>query len=284
MFEGHGVALVTPFRDGALDPDGFRALVDRVVGGGARVLVPCGTTGEAPTLTEPEREALIRICVESSRGKAKVLAGAGTNCTASTIRNAKVAEECGADGVLLVTPYYNKPPQEGLYRHFMDVADATALPVVLYNVPSRTAVDLLPETVRRLATHGRIVGIKEAKGDPERVKPLLDTGITVLSGDDALTVVMREAGASGVISVAGNIVPDQITAMCELPIPEARKVHDRLRGLFEALFVETNPIPVKAALELMDEMSGQVRLPLVAASESTRARMSRELRSLGLVA
>jgi 4-hydroxy-tetrahydrodipicolinate synthase len=220
--------------------------------------------------------------VDRARG-IPIIVGAGSNDTARTIRWCKMAEECGADGVLVVTPYYNRPPQEGLYRHFMEVADAGALPVVLYNVPTRTGVDLLPETVERLAKHERIVAIKEAKSDEARFRRLLEIpNLRVLSGDDSATLRLRESGGHGVVSVAGNVVPEAMNLLARGDLSQARAMHETLRPLFEALSAETNPIPVKAALAMLGRMTDEVRLPLVPASAETRCRIRAALASLGI--
>lgn len=290
---GCGTALVTPFTaTGAVNEARFRALVERQIAGGVRLLVPCGTTGEAATLTPAEQDRVVAWTVEAARGRAKVLAGAGSNATAVTIERARAARAAGADAVLVVAPYYNKPTQAGLAAHFRAVAQAVGdTPVVLYNVPGRTASNLTAATTLALARDvDTIVGVKEASGDFAQIMGVLrdrPAGFRVLSGDDAVTLPLIALGADGVISVASNEVPDFMSQMTERALAgewdAARELHYRLLPLMEANFIESNPGPVKAALALMGLLEEHFRLPLVPVQEQTRARVRAVLGALGLV-
>lgn len=290
MFEGSLVALVTPFRDGKLDEEGLSENVRFQIENGTQGLVPCGTTGESPTLTEDEQSRVIEVVVESAEGKVPVVAGTGTNSTAKTISNTRRAKELGVDGALVITPYYNKPTQEGLYSHFVAVTEAVDLPVILYNIPGRTGVNISSETLARLSQLKNITGVKEASGSLDRVSEILDLcgkRITVLSGDDSLTLPMMSVGAKGVISVIANIVPrdlsEMILAFQKGDISRARGIHQRLFPLSKAMFLETNPGPVKAAMNLLGMSAGEVRLPLVPLAESHLARLKEALRRYELL-
>lgn len=288
MFEGVSVALVTPFREGKLDEDAYRRLVRHVLAQGVHGLVPTGSTGEAATLTDEERVRIWTLCVEESRGRAFVLAGTGTNDTRSTLHLTRLAAECGVDGCMLVTPYYNKPTPAGIVKHFTMVADAVDRPLVVYNVPGRTGSNVLPATIRALAGHPRIVAVKEASGNPDQTTELvLDTELTVLSGDDTLTLPLVAAGARGVVSVAGHLVGDRLVAMLEKyregSVGEAAAVHRSLFRLTQALFLESNPAPVKAALHLLGLIANEVRPPLVPVQPVTETRLRAELIGAGLL-
>ncbi|HVH11072.1 MAG TPA: 4-hydroxy-tetrahydrodipicolinate synthase [Gemmatimonadales bacterium] len=290
---GCGTALVTPFTaTGAVNEARLRALVERQIAGGVRLLVPCGTTGEAATLTPAEQDRVVAWTVEAARGRAKVLAGAGSNATAVTIERARAVRAAGADAVLVVAPYYNKPTQAGLAAHFRTVAQAVGdTPLVLYNVPGRTASNLTAATTLALARDvDTIVGVKEASGDFAQIMGVLrdrPAGFRVLSGDDAVTLPLIALGADGVISVASNEVPDFMSQMTERALEgkwdAARELHYRLLPLMEANFIESNPGPVKAALALMGLLEEHFRLPLVPVQEQTRARVRAVLGALGLV-
>ena len=290
---GCGTALVTPFTaTGAVDEARYRALVERQLAGGVRLLVPCGTTGEAATLTPAEYERVVALTVETARGRATVLAGAGSNATAATIERARVARAAGADALLIVAPYYNKPTQAGLTAHFRAVAQAVRdVPVVLYNVPGRTASNLAAATTLALAREvENIVGVKEASGDLTQIMAVLrerPAGFRVLSGDDALTLPLVALGADGIISVASNEAPEHMTRLTQCALggewQAARELHYRLLPLMEANFLESNPGPVKAALALMGLVDEQLRLPLVPVQEQTRARLRAVLGALGLL-
>jgi 4-hydroxy-tetrahydrodipicolinate synthase len=276
-FFGCITALATPFKGEGIDEDAFASFIEWQIAEGTRGVVPCGTTGEAATLTFAERERLIRIAVEAASGRVPVIAGTGTNCTETTIASTKAAKAAGADAALVVTPYYNKPTQEGLYRHFEAVARAVDLPIILYNVPARTGVDLAPDTIARLAEIPMIIGIKDAATDPERpLKVALAAGnrFVQLSGNDATAVSFNLTGGRGCISVLANVVPQlcaEMQAACRQDdVRRARAIQRWLLPLIQAFERETNPAPVKYALSLMRGWSPQVRLPLVPASQGTR--------------
>lgn len=274
---GCSTALITPFRDGRVDEPALRALVERQIAGGVSALVPCGTTGEAPTLTAAEWERVVAIVVETAAGRLPVIAGTGANCTATAIERTRRARALGADGALVVTPYYNRPTQDGLYRHFVAIVEAVDLPLVLYNVPSRTGVNLLPETVLRLAQAPGIIGIKEASGSLDQASQIVrdaSPAFLVLCGDDSLTLPMIGIGGRGVISVVANIVPEAVSALTAAALAgdfaTARAVHLALFDLCRAMFVETNPVPVKAAAALLGYCTPEVRLPLAPLSEAAQ--------------
>jgi len=288
MFEGAYTALVTPFnKDGSVDYGKLRALIAMQIEGGMDGIVPVGTTGESPTLDFDEHEKVVEVSVEASRGKLKVIAGTGANSTSEALQLTKHALKAGADGTLQVTPYYNKPNQEGLYRHFSAVADL-GLPVVLYNVPGRSARDIDVATIARLAKHPKVVAVKEAAGSVDRVSQILRAcSITVLSGDDSLTLPMMAVGGSGVISVASNIAPrpvaDLVHAAQAGQWDKARALHIKYHRLFTDLFLDTNPIPIKAAMA-MDGMIEEVyRLPLCETSEAIRKKLAECLKEVGLL-
>jgi 4-hydroxy-tetrahydrodipicolinate synthase len=288
-FAGVTVALVTPFRDGEVDFDALRRLVAWHLERGTPVLSPVGTTGESPALSHDEHERVIATVVEAAAGRAKVVPGTGSNATSEAIRLTKFAARAGADGALLVAPYYNRPTQEGLYAHFARIAEATDLPQVLYNIPARTGRNVEPATVARLAKIGPIVAIKEASGSLDQVSEILDrTDLTVLSGDDSLTLPMMAVGAEGVVSVAANLVPRDVMAMVAAfargDAAEARRLHGRLFPLCRDLLgLAPNPIPVKAALEVLGRSRGELRLPLVPLDEAGRAALRDSLRRYGLI-
>jgi 4-hydroxy-tetrahydrodipicolinate synthase len=285
MFRGTFTALVTPFRSGAIDVDAFEKLIETQIDAGITGIVAVGTTGESPTLSHEEREQVAWIAVKMANKRCLVLAGTGSNATEHAVADTKMAEKLGADGALLVAPYYNKPSQEGLFRHFKAIADATSLPIMLYNIPGRCGVDIGPETVTRLAKECRnIVSIKEASGSVERVSELhrrLPDSFTILSGDDSLTLPFMAVGAVGVVSVASNLFPSQVCALvraCESgDLKSAEKLHRKLLPLFKDLFVEPNPVPVKTALGWRGAMSGEVRLPLCEMTEVNQARLRKTL-------
>ncbi|MGB2678964.1 MAG: 4-hydroxy-tetrahydrodipicolinate synthase [Candidatus Acidiferrum sp.] len=291
MFTGTGTALVTPFRrDGSLDESTLRALVKRQIAAGINFLVPCGTTGESPTLTHQEHLRVVEIAVELAKGKVPVLAGAGGYNTAEVITLARELADLGANGILSVTPYYNKPTQEGLYQHFKAIAEAVHLPIILYSVQGRTGVNIEPPTVQRLSQIENIIGIKEASGNISQMSTILNAvpeDFLVLSGDDAVTLPLIALGGRGVISVASNEIPAEMTALTRLALAGdfagARQVHRRFLPLMDINFVESNPIPVKAALAEMGLLEAVWRLPLVAPKPENRARIRAVLESLNLV-
>ena len=278
MFKGSIVAIITPFNNGAVDEEKLRELVEFQIVNGTDAIVPCGTTGESSTLDYEEHDRVIEIVVEQVGKRVPVIAGTGSNSTREAIDMTAHAKKLGADGALLVTPYYNKPSQEGLYRHYMAVADAVALPQILYNVPGRTGVNLLPETVARLAEHRNIVAIKEATGSLQQgseVLALCGDKIDVLSGDDFITFPMMACGAKGVISVLANVMPKEVASLVDAffagKMEEARQWHLKLLKISNAMFIETNPVPVKTAVALMGKCGDEVRLPLAPMSDGNKA-------------
>jgi 4-hydroxy-tetrahydrodipicolinate synthase len=285
MFRGTFTALVTPFRDGGIDTSAFEKLIEAQIAAGITGIVAVGTTGESPTLSHEEREQVIRLAVATTNKRGQVLAGTGSNATHHAVSDTKAAEKLGADGALLVAPYYNKPSQEGLFRHFKTIADATSLPIMLYNIPGRCGVDIAPDTVARLAKECRnIVSIKEASGSVERVSELrarLPESFTILSGDDSLTLPFMSVGAVGVVSVASNLFPAEICALVHAyqsgDAKLAENLHRKLFPLFKDLFIEPNPVPVKTALGWRGAMSGECRLPLCEMSEANQARLRKSL-------
>ena len=290
MFTGSLVAIVTPFKNGRVDERALVDLIEFQIANGTDGIVPCGTTGESATLTHDEHNQVIRLTIEAVRRRVPVIAGTGSNATAEAIALTKHAQEAGADGALLITPYYNKPTQEGLFRHYKAIAEAVELPLVLYNIPGRTSVNMLPATVARLASIKNIVAIKEGSASLQQVSEIVQAcgeRITVLSGDDPLTLPMMAIGAKGVITVTANIVPRDMAAMVDAftagKLDEAMRVHYRLSPLFTALFYETNPIPVKEALAMMGKIQPELRLPLCPMSAENRDKLARALKDYGLV-
>jgi 4-hydroxy-tetrahydrodipicolinate synthase len=281
-FEGTFTALVTPFKDDlSIDWDAFDRLVEGQIAGGVQGIVPCGTTGESPALDHEEQIEIVKRCVKLAKGKTLVLAGTGTNATKSTIASSQAAARAGADGVMVVVPYYNKPAQEGLRQHYVDVAAAVDRPIVVYNIPGRTGVDLTTETLARICEKAsNVVAVKEATGNVLRAQEIvriLGSRVSVLSGDDALTLSMVAAGARGVISVTSNLYPAEVTRATRLALEgkldEARREHLALCAVHEAMFVEANPSPVKAALAHQGRMKDLVRGPLARASDAARAKV-----------
>jgi len=291
MFTGTGTAMVTPFRkDGSLDEAMMRRLVQRQIDAGIDFLVPCGTTGESPTLSHEEHLRVVKIAVELAKGKVPVLAGAGGYNTREVISMARELAEIGADGILSVTPYYNKPTQEGLFQHYRAIAEAAPLPIIVYSVQGRTGVNVEPATVKRLAGIKNIVGIKEASGNVSQMAAILNAvpeSFTVLSGDDALTIPMIALGGRGVISVVSNEIPREMVlltrAALEGDFQTAREIHRRYHALMEINFVESNPIPVKTAMAEMGLLEAVWRLPLVAPKMENRERIRAVLESVKLV-
>ncbi|MEW4489130.1 4-hydroxy-tetrahydrodipicolinate synthase [Thalassoglobus sp. JC818] len=289
MFAGLTVALVTPFRDGKVDEKALRGLVDRHVEAGTDAVSPCGTTGESPTLSHDEHERVIAIVCEQAAGRIKVMAGTGSNSTAEAIRLTSRAKEVGADGALLVAPYYNKPMQEGFYEHYRAIAESVDIPQVVYNIPGRSAKNIEPETICRLGELKNIVAVKESTGSMDQASQILNgSNLTVLSGDDSLTLPLLALGASGVVSVAGNIVPKDVKAMITAwnsgNVAEAQKLHHKLFPLCrDMLGLATNPIPLKAAMNLLGQDTGDVRLPLTQLSESSVGSLRTTLEKYGLL-
>ena len=290
---GCATALVTPFRDdGSIDEDRLRALVDRQITGGVRLLVPCGTTGESATMTEAEDQRVIAITVEVARDRARVIAGTGSNSTAAAIEYSQRARDLGADAMLQVAPWYNKPTQEGLYAHFRAIAEAVPTsPIMLYNVPGRTSSNIAAQTVLRLARDcENIVAIKEASGNLAQIMEILrarPANFSVLSGDDAVTLPLIALGAKGIVSVASNEIPDLMSRMTELALAgnweEARALHYRLLPLMEINFIESSPGPVKAAMSMMGLLEENFRLPLVPIKDESRVQIREVITELGLL-
>lgn len=288
MFQGSMVALVTPFQDGEIDFDTLGKLIDFQIKNGTDAIVPCGTTGESPTLSHQEHDRVVRYTVEKAAGRTKVIAGAGSNSTTEALQLTAHAEEVGADGALVITPYYNKPTQRGLLEHYRRIAEETSIPLVLYNVPGRTGVKLEPETIAELAVIENIVAVKEACGSVDQVNQILNLcDITILSGDDMLTLPMMSVGAQGVISVAANIVPREVHHLVHSALDgkweEARELHFQLYSLFQMMFLETNPIPVKTALAMMGKVREEFRLPLCGLSPGHRVELEELLQRYQLL-
>lgn len=291
MFQGSIVAIVTPFKDGKVDEPKLRELIEFHAGNGTDGIVPCGTTGESPTLSHEEHERVVEVTVQAVRGRMSVIAGTGSNSTSEAIRLTKHAEKAGADGALLVVPYYNKPNQRGLYEHYAKIAESVSMPLIVYNIPGRTGVDLLPETLAKLAEdHKNIVGLKEATGNLRRaseVVSLCPEGFVVLSGDDNITLPIMSVGGKGVISVVANIVPADVATMCHAflkgDLETAKKYHYKTFPLAIDLFIETNPIPVKTAMALMGMLNGDMRLPLAPMSEPNLNKLKSTLKNYGLI-
>ena len=290
MFEGSYVALVTPFTNGEVDFGKLKELVEFQVKNGTNGIIPCGTTGESATLNYDEHEKVIEAVVNSAAGRVKVIAGTGSNSTAETIEMTAFAKKVGADGVLLVSPYYNKPTQKGLYLHFKKVADEIDIPIVLYNIQSRTAVNIEPETIAKLHTDCKnILGIKEASGSLEQMTKIkmLCPKMDVVSGDDALTLPLMSIGGVGVISVVANIVPKDVSEMVWAYLKgdaeKAKTLHYKLFNLIKAMFIETNPIPVKTAMGLMGLCSNELRLPMCAMDDKNKEKLVKEMKIYGLL-
>jgi 4-hydroxy-tetrahydrodipicolinate synthase len=289
-FSGVITALVTPLRNDAVDEEALRRLIDEQIAGGVDGLVPVGTTGESPTLTVEEHIRVIEITVQHAKKRVPVIAGTGSNSTRETIELSQAARRVGADGLLLVTPYYNKPGQDHLYRHFKTVIQTVPLPTVVYNVPGRTACDLLPETLQRLCDIPEVVGVKEATGSALRAAQILArTGdrLAVLSGDDATAFPLFALGGKGVISVVSNVAPREFSAMWDAAAAgewnKARELHYKLLPLSEGLFVEANPVPVKAALSMMGRIADELRPPLYPLADGYRDKLRGQLRDLRLI-
>jgi len=291
MLTGTYTAIVTPFKRGQFDTKAFKQLIDQQVKGGVDGIVPVGTTGESPTVNYQEHIEIIAKAAEFARGRIHVMAGTGGNSTSEAVYLTQAAEKAGADSSLQVAPYYNKPSQEGLFQHFMEVSRSTKLPIILYSIPSRCGVEIAVETVHRLAAASpKIVGIKEAGGNPDRVSQLrakLGKRFAIFSGDDALTLPFMSVGAHGVISVASNIIPKQVSQMVAAfskgDTARALKLHEQYYPIFKDLFIETNPVPVKTALAMMNLCSEECRLPLVAMSPKNRDILRATLKNCGVV-
>lgn len=290
MFTGSLVAIVTPFRQGKIDERALAELIEWQISAGTNGIVPCGTTGESATLSHREHDRVIELTVEVVHRRVPVIAGTGSNSTEEAITLTKHAKQAGVDGALLITPYYNKPTQEGLYRHYTAIAEAVDLPLVLYNIPGRTGVNMLPSTIARLSAIKTIVGVKEGSGSVQQASDIVQAcgdRLTVLAGDDSLTLPMMAVGGKGVITVTANVMPTEmaglVKAFTEGRIDEARRIHFQLSPLFSALFYETNPIPVKEALGLMRKIDPELRLPLCPMAQDSREKLIRVLKDAALI-
>ena len=290
MFAGSLVAIVTPFRKGKVDERALAELIEWQIAKGTSGIVPCGTTGESATLSHDEHNRVIELTVEVVRRRVPVIAGTGSNSTDEAITLTRHAKRAGVDGALLITPYYNKPTQEGLYRHYKAIAEAVDLPLVLYNIPGRTGVNMLPATIARLSAIQTIIGVKEGSGSVQQASDIVQMcgdRLTVLAGDDSLTLPMMAVGGKGVITVTANIMPAEmaglVKAFAEGRVEEARRLHFKLSPLFTALFYETNPIPVKEALGLMGRIDPELRLPLCPMGQDTREKLIGVLKEAALI-
>ena len=287
LLHGALTALVTPFRDGAVDEARLKEQVRFQLDAGISGLVPCGTTGESPTLAVDEHKRVIELVVAEAGGKVPVVAGAGANATAEAVELHKFAKTVGADAALSVNPYYNKPSQEGLYRHFMTLSEKVDLPIVLYNIPGRTGVTMSPQTIARLYNDANIAAVKEATGDVTFTSQIMaECGVPILSGDDPLTLPVLAVGGKGVISVLSNVLPGKVSELCRLALAGdfagARAIHHRVFTLTRSLFLDGNPVGVKAAMEMLGRDTGELRLPLVAASGPTRHAIAGGLSDAGV--
>ena len=290
MFSGAITALVTPFKNGKVDEEALRQLIEFQIESGINGLVPCGTTGESPTLSHKEHDRVIEITIDAAKKRVPVIAGTGSNSTAEALRLTKHAFDAGADGALIACPYYNKPTQEGLYQHFQLIAENVPIPVIPYNIPGRTGVNMSPELIARLSQIGNIVGIKEASGSLKQMNDVLELcgpDFDVLSGDDGLTLPLMAIGGKGVISVASNIVPADMASLTDAALAgraaDARALHAKMSPLFDILFVETNPIPVKAALALLGKIEYEYRLPLCPMSPANFEKLKKVMQRCGLI-
>lgn len=290
MFRGSIVAIVTPFKDGKIDEKAFRDLIEFQINNGTDGIVPCGTTGESATLSHEEHERIIGLTLEAVNGRVPVIAGTGSNNTSEAVRLTKHAKKAGANAALLITPYYNKPTQEGLYQHYRKVAEEVDIPVILYNVPGRTGVNMLPETVARLAEIKNIVGIKEATGDLKQISDVISLcpkDFLLLSGDDFTVYPTLAIGGHGVISVVANVAPKDMADLCDAyfagDMKKANELHYKMLPLNAVMFIETNPIPVKTALSLMGKVSSEMRLPLCSMSEGNLNKLKKVMNDYGLI-
>tara|TARA_B100000315_G_scaffold258162_1_gene309307 strand:+ start:3516 stop:4388 length:873 start_codon:yes stop_codon:yes gene_type:complete len=290
MFQGSFVALVTPFKNGKIDEDALKNLIEFQISNGTNGIVPCGTTGESATLSIEEHNQVVDVAVGAVNGRIPVIAGAGSNSTGEAIKMTRHAKDAGANAALLITPYYNKPSQEGLYQHFKKIAEDVDIPIIVYNVPGRTSVNMLPATTARLSEIKNIVGIKEATGNLQQVSEtikLCGENFSVISGDDANILPIMAAGGKGVISVTANIAPDKIAALCKACLDgnfsEARKLHYELLDLNNSMFIETNPVPVKTTLSLMGKVTGELRLPLTPMNNENLSKLKNLLKKSGII-
>ncbi len=290
MFGGAIVAIITPFRDGKVDENALRKLIDEQIAAGTDGIAPCGTTGESTTLSHEEHDRVIEITIDAVRKRVPVIAGTGSNSTAEALRLTRHAWEAGADGALVVCPYYNRPTQEGLYQHYRTIAEEVPIPVIIYNIPGRTGVNLLPETLAKLAKIPNIVGVKEASGSLKQMSDVIQLcgpDFDVLSGDDIFTLALMAIGGKGVISVISNVVPQDMAAMVDAfaagDLEKARLLHYKMSPLIDALFIETNPTPVKAALAMMGTIEYELRLPLCRMTAKNEEALKKVMQNYGLI-
>ncbi|KJJ85072.1 dihydrodipicolinate synthase [Candidatus Omnitrophus magneticus] len=288
MFQGSYVAIVTPFKNGKVDEKTYVKLLERQIKNGTDGIVPCGCTGEAATLSMEEHKRLVDIAVSTVNRRVPVVAGTGSNSTSDAVELTKYAKKAGCDGALIITPYYNKPTPEGQYRHYAEIAKKADIPIMLYNVPSRTGISLSPATVARLSKISNIVAIKEAAGSVQQVMEIIDScDITVLSGDDSMTLPFMSLGAKGIVSVAANVIPDKIHNLAQSfldgDIDKARKIHYEIIPVCNAMFIETNPIPVKTTLAMMGLIKEEWRMPLCEMMESNRNKLKEIIKKYGLI-
>ena len=290
MFKGAMVAIVTPFKNDQVDEKALRELIEFQIANGTDAIVPCGTTGESATLTHEEHDWVIEITIDAAKKRVPVIAGTGSNNTAEALRLTKHAYEAGADGALIVCPYYNRPTQEGLYQHFKTIAESVPIPIIPYNIPSRTGVNLMPEMVAKLAKIENIVGIKEASGSIKQMSDVInlcDNDFAVLSGDDIFTLPLMVMGGAGVISVISNVAPADMAGLVDAfaagDMARAKTLHHKMSALIDALFIEVNPIPVKAALALMGKIKYEYRLPLCKMAEANFEKLRKIMVNYGLI-
>jgi len=290
MFKGAMVAIVTPFKNDQIDEKALRELIEFQIDNGTDAIVPCGTTGESATLTHEEHDRVIEITIDAAKKRVPVIAGTGSNNTAEALRLTKHAYEAGADGALIVCPYYNRPTQEGLYQHFKTIAESVPIPIIPYNIPSRTGVNLMPEMVAKLAKIKNIVGIKEASGSIKQMSDVInlcDNDFVVLSGDDIFTLPLMAMGGAGIISVISNVAPADMAGLVDAftvgDMVRAKALHHKMSALIDALFIEVNPIPVKAALALMGKIEYEYRLPLCKMAEANFEKLKNVMVNYGLI-
>jgi len=290
MFKGAIVAIITPFRNGRIDEEALQKLIEFQIENGTSGIVPCGTTGESATLSHEEHDRVIEIAIDAAKKRIPVIAGTGSNSTAEALRLTKHAYEAGADGALIVCPYYNRPTQEGLYQHYKAIAEEVPIPIVVYNIPGRTGVNLNPDTLARLAKLPNIVGVKEAGGSIKQMSDIIglcDPDFDVLSGDDAFTLPMLALGGKGIVSVISNVAPADMAAMVKAfeagDLDKARTLHYKMISLIDALFIETNPVPVKAALSMMGMIEYELRLPLCKMTQGNYDKLKKVVTDYGLI-
>ncbi len=290
MFKGAIVAIVTPFKKGKVDEEALRELIEFQIANGTDGIVPCGTTGESPVLSHEEHDRVIEITVEAVKKRVPVIAGTGSNSTEEALRLTKHAHECGADGALMVAPYYNRPTQEGLYQHYKYIAESVPIPIIVYNIPGRTGVNITPETMARLSRVKNIVGTKEAAGSLRQMQDVITLcgpDFVVLSGDDWFTYPLMQLGGHGIISVISNIAPADMAALVDAffagDLKKAKELHYKMTPMIDALFIETNPAPVKAALHLMGKIQYEVRQPLWKLSDANFERLKKTMQNSGLI-